>query len=418
MAAGVVLELGYRISLLLHMVPNVAVKADSPVGLGGSMGLVGQHHGIARLRQEIRAIAGLDLPVLLRGETGTGKELVARALHNESGRKGPFVAVSLAALPPTLAAAELFGTSKGAFTGADRRKIGFFQKAQRGTIFLDEIGEAPLEIQVLLLRALESREITPVGSVEPLPFDARVVAATDSDLEAAMAANRFRPALLHRLAGYTLKVPPLRERREDIARLFFHFLGQDQGQQTVRVSPDGRPWPSSALVSRLVGFEWPGNVRQLRNVASWLAVKGAAGGEQTMRELGELLRPQSSAETPVPAPGGASLPSPEPVAEPVSGPIKLHRPPKVISDEELLEALRVNGWKLKPTAQHLNIARTSLYALIDRSETIRRATDLEREELEQSLERHQGDLAAMAQELRVSPQGLRSRLQELGIEQS
>ena len=194
---GVVLLLAGRVVLLLSRL--------DPVGVAGTpdFGLVGASAPVVALRREIQRVAGLDVPVLLRGETGTGKELVARALHDAGPRRSrPFVAVNMAAIPPTLAAAELFGAARGAFTGADRKRDGTFQRADGGTLFLDEVGETPPEIQALLLRALETGEIQPVGSDEIRRVDVRLVAATDSDLEGAVTAGRFRAPLLHRLAGY------------------------------------------------------------------------------------------------------------------------------------------------------------------------------------------------------------------------
>jgi two-component system nitrogen regulation response regulator GlnG len=166
--------------------------------------------------------------VLLRGETGTGKELAARALHDAGPRRRRgFLAVNMGAVPPTLAAAELFGAARGAFTGADQKRIGYFTRADGGTLFLDEIGETPAEVQILLLRALDNREIQPVGGGDPQPVDVRLIAATDADLEGAMAAVRFRSTLLHRLSGYEIFLPQLRDRREDFGRLFLHFLSQE-----------------------------------------------------------------------------------------------------------------------------------------------------------------------------------------------
>ncbi|HYG61852.1 MAG TPA: sigma-54 factor interaction domain-containing protein, partial [Thermoanaerobaculia bacterium] len=207
---GAVLLLAQRIVLLLSPLDPLPAPAVS------DLGLVGESAPMVRLRQEIRRVADLEVPVLLRGETGTGKELVARALHEAGPRRGrPYLAVNMAAVPATLAAAELFGASRGAFTGADQKRLGFFARAHGGILFLDEIGETPAEVQPLLLRALESGEIQPVGGSEPQRVDVRLIAATDADLESAVAAGRFRAPLLHRLAGYDIRIPPLRERRDD-----------------------------------------------------------------------------------------------------------------------------------------------------------------------------------------------------------
>jgi len=388
---GVVLVLGRRIALLLHPVDPV------PVAVPG-FGLVGESAATLRLRQEIRSAAGLDVPVLLRGETGTGKELVARALH-EAGkrRKGPYVAVNMAALPPSLAAAELFGAARGAYTGADRTKIGFFQSAQGGTLFLDEVGDMPSEVQALLLRALESREIQPVGSVETVPIDVRIVAATDAALEAAIADGRFRAPLLHRLAGFEIRLPALRERRDDIARLFVHFLREES--KALDIESSEQPWPPAELIARLVENDWPGNVRQLRNVTRRLLIAWRDGlGE---KEIGRLLDGLLTEPAPhLPDPALPSFFQPR------------YRKPSEVSEAEMLEALEAHRWQLKTAAGALGISRGALYRLIESSK-VRKAADLEPPEIETALARHGGDADAAARDLKVSPQGLKRRITAL-----
>lgn len=400
---GVTLELGHRVVLLLHTL------AQGTTGTTQSNGLIGESEAMSSLQREIARVASLDVPVLLRGESGTGKELIARALHDAGGRRqGPFVAVSLAALPPTLAAAELFGAAKGAFTGADRKRQGFFQKANGGTLLLDEIGEAPTEVQVMLLRALETGEVVPVGSTSPVSLDVRVVAATDADLETAMQEKHFRAPLFHRLSGYTIDVPPLRSRRDDIGRLFFHFLQLEmRAVQSVVTEADGRPWPPTDWIAQLARADWPGNVRQLRNIARWLAVKGP---DASKSELDKMLFVPDASAGPTTQPR-REAPTPRPSRD-----YKLYRAPDDVSDDDLLEALRAHSWRLKPAAAQLNVSRTSLYALIDRSPRIRRARDLGRDELAESLERHHENLEAMSEQLKVSPQGIRRRLRELGVD--
>ncbi|MCP4668072.1 MAG: sigma-54 factor interaction domain-containing protein, partial [Deltaproteobacteria bacterium] len=187
---GVVLLLGSRVVLVLHTMEPLVLPSLS-------LGLVGESAAIGRVRQEIRRVADLPFPVLLRGESGTGKELAARAIHDAGPRRDrPYLGVNLGAVPPNLAAAELFGAVKGAYTGADRPRLGYFQRAVGGTLFLDEIGEAPAEIQVHLLRALDTGQIQPVGAQVPETVDVRVVSATDADLEVAVAAGEFRSPLL------------------------------------------------------------------------------------------------------------------------------------------------------------------------------------------------------------------------------
>jgi len=403
---GAVLVIGRRIGLFLHLIDPL------PPAVPG-YGLVGESAATLRLRQEIRSAAGLDVPVLLRGETGTGKELAARALH-EAGkrRKGPYVTVNMAALPPSLAAAELFGAVRGAYTGADRTKMGFFQSAQGGTLFLDEVGEMPPEVQVLLLRALETREIQPVGSVEAVPVDVRIVAATDAALEAAIAEGRFRAPLLHRLAGFEIRLPALRERRDDIARLFFHFLDQEC-ETWGSLGTAERPWPPAELMVRLMEDGWPGNVRQLRNVTRRLLI--ARQGGMGRKDLGRLVD-QLLAE-PAPHPPDPPLPSPsQPPGEGgMASPAKLYRRSAEVSEEELLEALEAHNWQVNTAAEALGISRGALYRLIASSK-VRKAVDLEISEIEGALTRCAGDAGAAARDLKVSPQGLKRRITALRLE--
>ncbi|WP_242343008.1 sigma-54-dependent transcriptional regulator [Anaeromyxobacter terrae] len=219
-------------------------------------------------------VAAKEITVLVRGETGTGKELIGSLLHAQSRRaEGPLVRFNCSAIPAELAEAELFGHTRGAFTGATQARPGFFAEANRGTLVLDEVGELPLAIQAKLLRALQDGEIQPVGSGRVEKVDVRIVACTNRDLLAEIHAGRFREDLYYRLAVVELVVPPLRERREDIPALaheFAHRYAERFGAEEVRLAP--------ALVERLVAADWPGNVRQLENVvARMVALSG--GGE-------------------------------------------------------------------------------------------------------------------------------------------
>jgi two-component system nitrogen regulation response regulator GlnG len=354
------------------------------------------------VRQAIARVAPLGVPVLLRGETGTGKEIVARALHEHGPRSGrPFLAVNLGALPPTLAAAELFGAERGAYTGAVRDTPGYFVRTHGGTLFLDEIGEAPPEIQVMLLRALETQEVVPVGGQKPRCVDVRIISATDSNLEEALRAGSFRTPLLHRLAGYSIRLPPLRQRREDFGRLLVGFLLREiaeMGDPPPPSSPALRvPWLPPPLVTRLARLDWPGNVRQLRNVARQLAIDSRGlPALETGPGLGDLLLTAGS----------------PPAAPPPAVP---RRRPSEIGEEEMLAALRAHRWNLKDTAAALGIARTSLYTLLERSTRIRPAAGVPPEEIRRALERCGGDVEAMAAELEVSERALRQRLKDLGL---
>ena len=224
--------------------------------------LIGSSAAMESLRQLIRRAAKAPSSVLVTGESGTGKELVARALHEESPRwEAPFVVVNCGALPEALMESELFGHARGAFTGAGAAKEGLFRAADGGTLFLDEVGELPLALQVKLLRALQERKVRPVGAEKEQAVDVRVVAATNRDLEGEVREKRFREDFFYRLNVIRLELPPLRERREDIAPLAMHLLGKHaslQGRGAMRLSEDA--------TRELGAREFPGNVRELENV--------------------------------------------------------------------------------------------------------------------------------------------------------
>ncbi len=234
----------------------------------GFEGVIGSspkmHAVIARLRQ----IAPTSATVLITGESGTGKELVAKALHHNSPRRSkPFVPLNCAALSDNILESELFGHIKGAFTGADRERKGWFEHANGGTLFLDEVGDIPLSTQVKLLRALESGEIVRVGTNEPVKVNVRLISATNRDLGDAIAAGTFRQDLFHRLKVVSVKLPPLRERREDIPLLIDYFLREFAAAHGKTISS-----MTAAARKALTSFAWPGNVRELRNVIESMVV--------------------------------------------------------------------------------------------------------------------------------------------------
>jgi DNA-binding NtrC family response regulator len=227
----------------------------------------------------IQKVARSDAPILIIGETGTGKELVARHLHEYSGRPGPFIAVNCGAVTQSLAEAELFGHQAGSFTGATETRAGWFEAANGGTLFLDEIGDLPQPLQVKLLRVLQEREVVRVGSRKPIALDVRLVASTNVDLTDAIAAGRFRLDLFYRLNVVTLKVPPLRERPGDVLPLAEHFLGMYS--RRLNLQP---PKLSSEAVRSLRRYTWPGNIRELENVIH-AALLMASGGEILASDL-------------------------------------------------------------------------------------------------------------------------------------
>jgi DNA-binding NtrC family response regulator len=257
-----------RVASLLERRPRAATAAGAPPGL------IGRSPAMREVFTAIAAVAPAETTVLLSGETGTGKELVARAIHDASPRRGkPFVAVNSAALAPGLVESELFGHVRGAFTGAVRDKQGVFQAADGGTVFLDEIGDMPPAVQHRLLRVLQEREVTIVGTVRPVAVDVRVIAATNRDLRAEVAAGRFREDLFYRLNVFRIALPPLRDRRADVPLLVEHAL-----DRLSRRGPREERLVCSPLTMRLLqAYPWPGNVRELFSVLESAALRANAG---------------------------------------------------------------------------------------------------------------------------------------------
>jgi DNA-binding NtrC family response regulator len=223
--------------------------------------IIGTSESLHRVFRLVEKVAATNTNILVYGESGTGKELVARAIHHNSPRADrPFVAINCGALPETLLESELFGHTKGAFTGAINARAGLFRSAEGGTVFLDEIGEISQALQVRLLRAVQEHEVTPLGSNAPARFDARIICATNRDLEREVSEGRFREDLFYRLNVIEVHLPPLRERREDIPLLARHFVkrtAREQGQDEKPIEP--------AVMTALINYNWPGNVRELQN---------------------------------------------------------------------------------------------------------------------------------------------------------
>jgi transcriptional regulator with GAF, ATPase, and Fis domain len=249
--------------------------------LGRSGEIVGRSEGLVQVLHDLRQVAPADTTVLILGETGTGKELFARALHAASGRReGPLVKVNCAAIPATLIESEFFGHERGAFTGATGKRDGRFTLADGGTIFLDEVGELPIELQGKLLRVLQEGEFEPVGSSRTRKVDVRVVAATNRDLFRSIAEGKFREDLYYRLSVFPISVPPLRERGDDVVLLAEEFARQFAARMGRRVEP-----LSPALAARLKAYAWPGNVRELQNVIERAVITARDGQLNLERAL-------------------------------------------------------------------------------------------------------------------------------------
>jgi anaerobic nitric oxide reductase transcription regulator len=325
---------------------------DSQGGL-----LIGRSDRMARLRREIELVARSEFPVLVTGETGVGKELVVRMLHSRSSRaEQPLVYVNCAALPESIAESELFGHRKGAFTGADEERLGKLRMADGGTLFLDEIGELPLHLQPKLLRALQEGEVQAVGSDDLLRVDVRVLAATNRNLEAEVAAGRFRADLFHRLNVGRIQVPALREHAEDVAELAGHFADRARtrlGTGTIRISPDAQ--------AALTRGRWPGNVRELENEIYRAVLRASArakDGEAVMiasTDIGEL---------------GTTEPVAEPAGDPGADPSLRVMPLREAVDEfqrrMIREALRKAGGNWSAAARALGMHRSNLHHMAER----------------------------------------------------
>ena len=288
--------------------------------------IVGRSSALAKLLGDVELVAATETSVLIQGETGTGKELVARAIHARSRRgERPLVKLNCAAIPAGLVESELFGHEKGAFTGATERRVGRFELAHGSTLFLDEIGELPLDTQGKLLRVLQEREFERVGSSRTLRADVRVIAATNRELPAMVAAGRFRSDLFYRLNVFPVALPPLRERAEDVPLLASFFIARHApqiGREAKRLSP--------AAAERLLRYAWPGNVRELENVI----------------ERALILAPRDASELDVPE---ALLLTAAPAARPVAAPAADAAPPTLeeIERRHIVATLRAAGWRVE-----------------------------------------------------------------------
>jgi PAS domain S-box-containing protein len=292
--------------------------------------IIGGSAALQAVLEKLRLVAETTSSVLILGETGTGKELVARAVHSASRRGNrPLIKVNCAALPSGLIESELFGHERGAFTGANERRIGRFELADGGTIFLDEIGEVPLEVQVKLLRVLQEREIERVGGNRTIPVDVRVIAATNRDLEAACGAGKFRRDLYYRLNVFPVEVPPLRERRDDVPLLVHYFVARFAAKIGRRVSQ-----VPAQTMARLCEYSWPGNIRELENVIERAVILSSG------TELDSV--PDLAASAPI------ALPAPEPSSSRASsGDASEALALEDIERRHIVAMLRKSGWRIE-----------------------------------------------------------------------
>ncbi|MFO8071340.1 MAG: sigma-54 dependent transcriptional regulator [Polyangia bacterium] len=305
--------------------------------------MIGDSEVMRRLHEQIRKVAPTRSRVLITGESGSGKELIARAIHQLSGRgEDPFIKVNCAAIPGELIESELFGYERGAFTGAHGRKAGQFELADGGTLLLDEVGDMSLPAQAKVLRVLQSGELTRVGGQRTIQVDVRVVAATNQDLEAAVAAGTFREDLYFRLNVVPLRAPPLRDRLDDVPLLLERFIARFSEENGYRKKPIRKD-----ALRKLSAYSWPGNVRELKNIAERLVIM--SGDEITLADL------PSSVAGVSPAPELPSFDGPRP---------SLREFREAAERRFVVETLEENGWNISRSAQVLGIERTNLHKKI------------------------------------------------------
>ena len=313
----------------------------------GADEIIGRSDALLRVLDDVKEVAGTDATVLILGETGTGKELVARAIHLASGRRDkPLIKVNCAAIPATLMESEFFGHEQGAFTGATKKRDGRFALAHGGTIFLDEIGELPLDLQAKLLRIIQEGEFEPVGSSQTRKVDVRVIAATNRDLEKLLRAGQFREDLFYRLNVYPIKLPPLRERPDDIGMLataFARNFARRMGRRLVPLSDD--------CVRRLQAYNWPGNVRELQNIIERAVITSRDGHLNLDRALPESVNAAAAALGPVVA------------DKPTAQHVRTAKEFEELERSNIIAALKAAEWKVageKGAAQLLGVKPTTL----------------------------------------------------------
>lgn len=395
---GVRILLGHSVVLLLRLAPESPTYQDNRA----LNELLGSSAYMAGLRKQVLRFASSGLDVLIRGETGTGKELVAAAIHGASRRADrAMLSINMAAIPSGLAAATLFGSARGAFTGAVRASEGYFAQAQGGTLFLDEIGDTPAEVQPQLLRVLQQREVQAVGGTIQ-KVDVRVISATDGALESESC--DFKAALRHRLGGGEIHLLPLREHPEDIGELLLHFLTTRAAQLNcaellpVEDAPAAHIAAWALLFHAFVDYHWPGNVRELANFAGQVLV--ASEDQLTLPDIVKNAFSQTNTATSEVPRDAAAAP---------------RRSIRDIGEREFDSILRDSCYEVANVARQLGVSRQAVYRRMEESSRHRLAGQVPASELERALALRAGDARAAALDLKVSASGLRSRLRDSSL---
>jgi two-component system nitrogen regulation response regulator GlnG len=380
-------DLPHAIELIRRAVQEGEREQTSEPGDDSTPEMLGQAAAMQEVFRAIGRLSQSQVTVLITGESGSGKELVARALHRHSPvARGPFVAINTAAIPKDLLESELFGHERGAFTGAQVQRRGRFEQADGGTLFLDEIGDMPLELQTRLLRVLSDGQFYRVGGHQAVKAQVRVIAATHQNLEQRVQAGQFREDLFHRLNVIRLRLPPLRERREDIAMLARHFLqhsARQLGMEAKRLAP--------AALAQLEAFAFPGNVRQLENICHWLTVMAPAQVVEP-KDLPPEVRATSTVAMAALAPAiavGACVPA----------------------ESEAAAAASIGGWEqglAQETLALLDTGASEIWAQLERR--------FEARLIQSALRNTQGRRVEAAQRLGIGRNTLTRKMQELGLE--
>jgi two-component system response regulator HydG len=357
----------------------------------GFEGLIGNSPKMRDVIAKLKSVAPTNVTVLIQGETGTGKELAARALHNNSPRKNkPFVAMNCTALNENLLDDELFGHEPGSFTGGERLRKGRFEYANGGTLFLDEVGDMPLPLQAKLLRVLENGEVFRIGSNEAIKVNVRLLSATNRDLEAAVAVGTFRQDLYYRLKVVTVRLPPLRERREDIMLLAFHFIKEFNQRHGKHVAEIAEP-----VRRAMTAYDWPGNVRELRNNIESMVVQDQDGilGLDDLQEGDSLLARLQQA--PGAATGSSGL---------------VGRPLSEVERYYSQQALDMAQGNREEAAHMLGIGERTLYRMMQDWKL--------QDRIKQALDESSGNLAEAAKLLGMDEQSLERRIKKMGMREA